>query len=565
MPQLVIQTNELSAASAGVPNNTGTSFVVGLTDEGPPTTGPAYVACQSISAYTAAFGPRSSTSAVLYDWLDEYFQDSGGGVAYVARVTDATAVKATLTLNDVTPHPTVVVTSATAGTEGNTVHVQVTNATAATFTATTTTSSPNLTVISSMANIGIGTLVTGTGIPAGTYLLSVNTGASSAVMSANITGSGSAGVVVTPGTYTVLIKDTSGTLLETHGPYATTAQLYADTTSTTVVFSQSAGSGFTANQPTTLASTVLAGGANANDITDSSYVSTLTTFPAGLGPGTVTIPAGTTTTIWSGLLNHAQANNRFAVLDMADSPTAATVAAAAAVLTSANESYGMFIQGSLTLPGLTPGTTRTAAGSAAVAALRARVGVTASQNRAPAGPGWPITYPLGFTEYFGPTGTSTAPAGAFSAADVATLESAGVNVFANYAGVPCLFGFVTPVSKTTDATFWQASASCERMSLVNDAETVTAPFLFTTIDGAGDDTTALLTVLAGIISRHWTAKSLYGTTASDAGVVNVGPPINTPQTAQAGQLNAELKVRISPYADLVTIVITTVPITQAIA
>ena len=57
-----------------------------------------------------------------------------------------------------------------------------------TFSVTTTNGSPNLTAVG--AGAVAGQPISGTGIPAGAYLVSVNTGASTAVMSANATASG---------------------------------------------------------------------------------------------------------------------------------------------------------------------------------------------------------------------------------------------------------------------------------------------------------------------------------------------------------------------------------------
>jgi hypothetical protein len=144
------------------------------------------------------------------------------------------------------------------------------------------------------------------------------------------------------------------------------------------------------------------------------------------------------------------------------------------------------------------------------------------------------------------------------------MEQGGINCFANFYGTLCLYGFVTPVPQTTDAVYWQSSATCERMSLVNDGSAAVAPFLFDTIDGAGNTISAFTAALKTVLQNHWSAGALYGTTAADAGVVNVGPPINTPATAAAGQLNANLQVRISPYADSVLVVITTVPLTATV-
>src|SRR5581483_11822843 len=128
--------------------------------------------------------------------------------------------------------------------------------------------------------------------------------------------------------------------------------LIADTSSAYVTFAQSVAGGATQNLPAVLAATPLVGGADASDLTDASHVGALANFPAQLGPGTVALPGKTSTTAWNGLLAHAQANNRFAVLDMVDATSSSTVIAAAGQLgTPNNASYGMFIQGSLTLPG----------------------------------------------------------------------------------------------------------------------------------------------------------------------------------------------------------------------
>lgn len=65
----------------------------------------------------------------------------------------------------------------------------------ATFLATTVSGSPNLTAVG--AGAVAGAPISGTGIPAGAYLVSVNAGAATAVMSANASASGT-GVTVTP-------------------------------------------------------------------------------------------------------------------------------------------------------------------------------------------------------------------------------------------------------------------------------------------------------------------------------------------------------------------------------
>lgn len=565
MPQISITTNEVPGGGTGVPTGTGTAFVAGAADAGPPPSGPAAVKCQSLNDYTNAFGPRTSTSATLYDWLDEYFSD-GGQLAYVARTTDATATTAQLTLSDSNPHPTVSVLALTPGVGGNNTFIQVTTSTGPTFTASAGANQTVLSNVSSFANIGVGTPITGVAVPANTFVTSFSVGSATVTLS-NAVGSAGAGLsdTFTPGNYSVLVENSGGTILETHGPYFTTAQLFADTTSQYVTFSQSAGGGFTSNTPATLAATALAGGANANDLTDTSHVNALTNFVGSLGAGQVALPGKTSLTAWQGLLSHAAANNRFAVLDMTDSSVDNTIIGQAQQLgTNANASYGMMIQGSVILPGLTPGTTRTVAGSAPVCALRARMAATTNNNAAPCGPRWPLNRPIGFTEYFGPIPPLNTTAGAFQQSDVNTLEAAGVNVFANYYGTLCLFGFVTPVSKNTDAVYWQATASTERMNLVSLATQAMAPYLFQVIDGQGTTLSALSGDLQAIIQSEWLNNALFGDTAQLAGSVVTAAPVNTPVTAAAGQLNAQMFVRISPYADTVNITISVVPLTQSV-
>ena len=572
-PQIVVTANEI-ASQGGIPTGTGAAFVAGACDAGPPTTGPAYVKCLSINDYIAAFGPRSSTSATLYDWLDEFFFDGApAATAFVTRVTDSTATTATLTLNDglPTPKPTVVVTAATPGAEGNFTFATVTTGTNATFTATTATSTA-LTAISSLKNIGPGTPISGTGIPAGTYIVSVNTGASSAVLSQATTASAS-GVVITPGTITVTItvEDSAGNIIttETHGPYYLTSQLYADTSSAWVTFSQSAATGFTVNLPAALAITPLAGGANASALTDASHVAALANFPSSLGSGSVALPGKTSATAWNGLDAHGIANNRFAIKDMLDNTSAAAVIAAASPAGYTPTSYGMIVQGSLVRPALPGGATRTVPGSAAVAALRAQVAVTSNQNQMPCGKNWPLDGPQGFTTSYGPAITPGGTPGTFSETDVDSLWAAGVNCFANFYGVPCLYGFFTPIPKTTDPIYWQASCSVERMNLIGLGKAILANYLFPPILGgtftALDSDLAAMCLAetsAGALSRILPSGALGQ--PSDAFAVLTGPPINTGATAQSGQINAQIQARLTPGASHVTLLISVLPITQTV-
>lgn len=459
----VTVTNTETQTPSGPSTATGTAFFAGLTDQGPATP----VACASVAEYVTTFGARSSTSSVLYDALNAFFEE-GGTFAYVLRVSDSTATTASLTLQDSGPHPTVTVTALTPGIDGNHVYIEVTN---------------------------------------------------------------------TGGTeVTVEVQDSTGDVLETHGPYTTQAALLADATSQYVAFTQATGTGNTTNLPASLAATALTGGADASDITAASYVSALASFAKTLGPGQLVVPGQTNSTVIAAMIAHGAANNRVPCIDLADNSNATNVVSELGNVGQVNPAIA--VAGSPIIPGLTPGTTRTTSAGAIVAALCARVAAGGNDNRAPAGVNWPLNYVTGFTE-------------TYVEADVATLNAAGINVWADRYGTLCLFGFVSTVLATTDPIFWQASCVRERMALTADVLNAAEPLLFAPIDGQGLTIANLAGKLQAVLTAHFQAGALYGANAAAAGSVSTSG--NSTTTAAAGQLLATVYARLVPFAQQVQI------------
>jgi hypothetical protein len=475
MASVNVTVNESGLASSGTPASSGTLFIAGITDEAP---SGAYVLCGSLQDYVNNFGPRSTTSALVYDSLDLAFRN-GLAEAYVARVTDNTATKASLTLQDSGPHPTVTVTAASSGIDGNALEVAV---------------------------------------------------------------------LVSSGQFTVEIEDTSGDVLESHGPYTTQAQLLADTTSTLVTFAQATGTGFTSNPPAALTATTLSGGANASDITDASHVAALANFPATLGPGTVILPGRTTAAIAQGLAAHAVAFNRWAVIDQADATTsAAAIAAKTALSIPAASTKACFaIQGSVVIPPVSSGANRTVPGSAAVAARRAYVAGKGNDAQAAAGVTWgALSGVVGFTTAADAGGTNVS----WSAGDVAALTAAGINHFSTKAGgTNCLDEFVSLA--TSDPLFFQATQWTEVMALVGDFQELGELYKFRPL--ISSTFTDLHGDLAAIVQQHFLAGALDGDSADDAASIDT-LTVNTSTTIQAGQLNASVNVHISPYAETINI------------
>jgi hypothetical protein len=102
------------------------------------------------------------------------------------------------------------------------------------------------------------------------------------------------------------------------------------------------------------------------------------------------------------------------------------------------------------------------------------------------------------------------------------------------------------------------------MQLVAEAEEIGERFIFSTLDGRHQKRAKFAGELQSMIKQHWENGALYGETAQEAGIVNVGEPVNTPTTEANGELKAELIVRISPVAESVKITITSRPITEPV-
>ena len=310
----------------------------------------------------------------------------------------------------------------------------------------------------------------------------------------------------------------------------------------------------TSNLPATLVATKLAGGANPTALTDTELTKGLPLLTPNLGPMRLAIPGHYSEAIHKALAEQAAlVPGRRAVGDLEDSPSPTTLIAGKGTIPIAQQSYIDFTSGSAIIPGVTPGTTRKVAGSALFCALGAQVAATGNMNQAAAGVDWPVSpYVLSFTN-------------TFSHAQQEELVEHGINVWGEEQGVLCLIGFVSAVSRETDEIFWSAAAGAERMALDYEGGLIMAGYNFKTIDGQGHLITKCKGELMGLINRHYMAGALFGDSAPESGSVEMGEPINTLATEQKGELNAQMQVRISEYAQATTLTIVSRPITQSVA
>jgi hypothetical protein len=354
----------------------------------------------------------------------------------------------------------------------------------------------------------------------------------------------------------LVVRNSEGEAIETSGEYAKAEELLAwgkAHEAYVVVTEGGEYAGGKGEKLEKLAATKLAGGKNVETLTDPELVAGLALFTQNLGPMRVAIPGHYSEEIHKGLAEHAATRDaRRAVGDLQDNATPATLLAGKAGIPTAQQSYIEFTSSTAIIPGVTPGTTRKGAGSALLCALGAQVAATGNLNQAAAGSEWAVSpYVLGFTH-------------TFSREQEETLVEGGINVWGEELGQLCLIGFVSAVSREVDEIFWSAAAGMERMALTYEGGLIMAKYNFKTIDGQGHLITRCKGELQGLIKRHFEVGALYGETASEAGTVEMGEPINTPASEQRGELNAQMQVRISEYAQATTLTIISRPITASL-
>ena len=293
---------------------------------------------------------------------------------------------------------------------------------------------------------------------------------------------------------------------------------------------------------------------------DADVAVALQVFNESFGPGQVSAPGNTSNTVYGTLTNHAAAFNRVAILDAPNSATVTDLTAAATVVKStANDpSYAGLFAPWLVVPGVvstSPTQTsgfvfnRTVPPSAFVAANIAVNDASYDANVPAAGiVNGSINYAVNVTQAWG-------------ADDRGTLNAAGVNVIKFVPGqnTIAVYGFR---SCAVDTNWVYLNNVRFRMQVIKDFDNIAESFVFQEIDGKGHIFSALNGALSGQCQAYWTRKSIYGDSPANAFSVNVGPQVNTPATIAAGQINAAVNLRMSPFGELVTVNVTKYAVTS---
>lgn len=286
---------------------------------------------------------------------------------------------------------------------------------------------------------------------------------------------------------------------------------------------------------------------------DAHWETALGRFSRELGPGQVAMPGRTTGQAHTDLLEHAAANDRVALLDMADTATAATLVAAAEAART-NGRRGASFSPWATIPGISPGTTRTVPYSAIAAGIRARNDSAGESPNVPAaGVMGQAVYAIGLSQT------------AWGDADRTLLNDAGVNVARIINGGVRTYGYRTLADPDTDPNWLLLGNARLVMAIVAGGYGIGERYVFAEIDGRGHKIADFAGDLTGELMRWWNAGSLYGDTPEEAFLVDTGPLVNTPETRADLELRAVLSLRLSPMGERIEVEIVNRPITERVS
>lgn len=275
----------------------------------------------------------------------------------------------------------------------------------------------------------------------------------------------------------------------------------------------------------------------------------LEAFTADLGPGAVAI-AGVGPTVAAPLVGaHCAATGRLGIICGPVSQTAANAVTAAA--TAAGEDGAeniVYAWPWVTIPGLDD----------PIEPIGFAAGVRARAHTAPAGP---AQSPL-FVDY----GTSRFVNGVQTAVTDAqweTLNTGKVSTVRVVSGKLRMYGWKTVVAPEGDASGNLIGAQFRDVinAITWESSQIAENYVGRVVDGRGVTLGSFAGDLTGMLSRYAASGALFARLDDDGNVldggyvVNVGPDVNPTADLAAGELKAEIGVRLSPTAEFVTITI----------
>ena len=283
-------------------------------------------------------------------------------------------------------------------------------------------------------------------------------------------------------------------------------------------------------------------------VSPATWAGVLDDFTADLGPGAVAI-AGIGASADEFVGAHCEATGRLGIICGPESQSAANAVSAAAL--ASGETGGdhlIYVWPWVTIPGLED----------PIEPIGFAAGVRARAHTSPAGP---AQSPL-FVDY----GTSRFVNGVETAvtdAEWETLNTGKVSTVRVVAGKLRQYGWKTVANPEGDTAGNLSGAQFRDLinALVWESSQVAENYVGRIVDGRGVTLGEFAGDLTGVCARYAAAGSLYAKldedgNALDGGyIINVGSDVNPAIDLAAGEVKAEIGVRLSPTAEFVTITI----------
>jgi hypothetical protein len=375
---------------------------------------------------------------------------------------------------------------------------------------------------------GTGTVWTATAVGPGTWYNGLNI---------IVTSGGGTNVAIQ------ITHDTDTTINEYSGmqPDNTSLQAWADTS----LYIRLVPGAAIASSPPAQTKNLGAGVAGADDtagVTDATALLALQTFSPDMGPGQVAYAQRTSSTAQGQLLDHGAANNRFALCDPVDTTSKSTLLAAASALRSQiNASWGCMAAPWIKMDGLTPGSMRDIPPSAAVAALLARNdsrGV--SPGQAPGG-------------NFGILEQARAVKATFPLdQDRDDLNEGSVNLIRSIGGTIKLYGFRSLVNPVTNPNWFQATSRRVYMTAAARGASILENYVLIQIDGRKRVLGRLQSELSSMMNDLYVAEALFGDTAGEAFAVDtLSDAVNPVAQLKLGKIKARVSGVYSPTGETI--------------
>lgn len=493
LPDVVIQLGG-SAASRTQPTDTGQSFAVLATQRGS-TANP--MPLGNLNDYATSCGVRQTTS-VAYDSADDYFSE-GGRVLWASRIVSPTAAQASLNLLDGSAGTSLVVK---AGWNGD----------------------PD----------------------PGTW--------------ANGSTGGLSVAVIAVGSLFALQVFLGGVLVEQSPPFATQADAVGWGSGANPAIRSKylqISLGGSTLVPAVAVAANLAGGTDGTSLTLTDQQTALDRILSYYGPGQVWAPGVTSSAGQLQVIAHAVANNRFALIDPADSSSDATVEASAAALYAAPGNGRRWAQLAAPweiIPGLTTFSSRTVPPSARLAALYAKIDAKGNPNIGAMGdPNGDASFAQDLSQP------------SWNATQRLALNNAGVTVSRRrFGGVIRTFGMRTLADQIQDQVWSLAPGVRTVMWYVARAKVLGEQFLGRQVDGQNITLGDWKAALYGPAKNLFDLGALYGATPQEAFSVDTGPAENPASQLAQGQTVGLTRLRVSPNIEQAVVQIVKPPITQAL-